>query len=134
MPKVIFLPKKYAIEYPTPMCVISITDNETVQFNTRHIAIGRVNFEDCSFIPVLDVYELLRLLNKFKGNDILVHCEHGLSRSAAVAEFLHQYMNYDIDFTIEGCYGSTLHMNRFLFATLVNLSGNRTNSLKSVIV
>jgi predicted protein tyrosine phosphatase len=49
--------------------------------------------------------------------DIVVHCDAGMSRSVAVAEFIHDYFGHDIEF--KGIAKDNKDMNQLVYTLLV---------------
>lgn len=86
----------------------------------------RVNFDDtetpCGGLVMFDVDMALRIIavsGTYVDDDglLLVHCEAGMSRSAAVAKWLEHRHDYELWFHPDGV-GTAAHYNRHVYRTL----------------
>lgn len=83
--------------------VVSITDIANQQAQIKHTGeICRISFNDSSYtmdVPSWEVSRLFTFLEKHKDADqLIVHCEQGISRSSAVALFCCEQYGAAADF------------------------------------
>lgn len=137
MNKVTFFSKADAEKYLTPTNVISIGPKGSVaNFICQHKRVLTLEFDDViGFVgsndfDVFDITMANRIVDfvqKCQGEDILVHCEAGMSRSAAVADFISVTYGYTLDLS-PPCFGTTMYKNSHVYDTL---RGVVTQSLAS---
>lgn len=87
-----------------------------------------LNFDDtetpCAGLVMFDVEMGLELIGFADAyDDILVHCEAGMSRSAAVAKWLSDRMGYDLWVHPKGI-GTYRYYNRHVYRTLEAADGH----------
>ncbi len=124
MPEVTWLPAAFAAKIKEPMNVIAIGDpSQHYTYATEHKRYVRFTFYDdehfqppagCAVATEETAREILAFIKSCAGEDILVHCSMGVSRSAAVAMFIASDLEYDPQFGAEGCAGDSF-LNKKLF-------------------
>lgn len=59
---------------------------------------GEVTVKQHKYMPPRkeDIYKILDFISKNLGKDFIIHCHAGVSRSGAIAYFLHEAYNYDV--------------------------------------
>lgn len=113
MAKVIFLNCWNAETYPHPVPVISFNEwnglkpNErhTYPLGTHHKDIQRIYCDDVTEAPdntyrvfdYIDALKIFTFLDKYPGENIMVHCAAGVSRSPAMVKFMVDYFGYELD-------------------------------------
>lgn len=128
MKKVTFVSRNVVKSFVQPTNVISIrcSDDTPVDFAVKHNLLLELAFDDVD--GMMMEYAHLTYFNesmaeqiiafvKATDGDILVHCQAGVSRSAAVAKFIHDHMGYDLDLS-KPCLGTTECYNRRVYETL----------------
>lgn len=116
MAKVTVLPAIGAEQYQYPVPVISFNEwnglqpNErhTYPLGTHHVDVQRIYCDDIEqeidssyrMFDYIDALKIITFLDKYKGQDIMVHCAAGVSRSPACAKFMIDYCGYTRDFSV----------------------------------
>lgn len=115
--------------------VISIVtaDSDCYAISTSFLDSIQLVFEDNeqSFTPSL-ANSIIDFINKHKNSQcsqIIVHCLMGISRSAAVALFLEEYINSAVIDDIQR--SPYRNYNRFVYSTLINTLGFIPNEKSS---
>lgn len=92
----------------------------------------RLEFEDTLYTEELNkpftrehADQIIDFVKMCKGEPIIVHCAMGMSRSAAVAKFVHDYYGYEFDMS-KPCFGTTQHHNKLVYETLLLANGVET--------
>lgn len=95
------------IATPTNVISIGCPDGDSLpEFGCEHKRLVRVEFDDVDQ-HIDDSYvmfdwrlakRILDFVESCNGEDIVVHCHAGISRSVAVAVFLANEMNYTLDY------------------------------------
>lgn len=137
MGKVKFISQADACSLANPVNMISIrcscdqdpiflADHNVIRlvFDDVEGFIGSREFEVFSHIQARKIIDFISGL---AGADFVVHCQAGMSRSAAVAKYAAEYMGYELDLC-KPCIGTTEFYNRHVYGTL-NLT--RTDNLAS---
>lgn len=106
MPKVSFYAERAAIILQQPHRIISITEGEhRAAFPIEHKAVLRLSFHDVdgylgdqyTQFSAHDANRILDFIGNVEEDEVLiVHCQAGISRSAAVAKFLIQHKDYQL--------------------------------------
>ncbi len=125
MPTVTFVPRHVAEricgEYDFTISIMP--PGERAAITGDYIAL---NFDDtetpCAGLRMFDIEDAIKVIavsGTYVDDDgsLLVHCEAGISRSAAVAMWLQDRHGYDICFHPEGI-GTAAHYNRHAYRTL----------------
>lgn len=103
MPSVIFCNRYYAENLTEPSVMISIGDvGQELNLAIQPRQLLRLEFDDVEddlgpayrLFDHRDALKILRFVDLNKDEDIIVHCEAGISRSAAVAKFLKDHWGY----------------------------------------
>lgn len=74
----------------------------------------------CSGLKMFDVMDAIKIIDGVdmdRHHDILVHCQAGMSRSAAVARWISDNHDYELIIHPEGV-GTDMHYNRHIYRTL----------------
>lgn len=141
MPTVTFLPLIVAEALPDPAHVISIRDDYTeMGWKVEHKSILTLRFDDIEGymgpeyrnFDYLDALKILSFVRDTNGDDIVVHCHAGVSRSAAVAKFLSEKMGYELRYHPLGS-KSTDRYNREVYRTLEIAHYDRVVKQSSII-
>lgn len=114
MAKVTVLNCWAAETYEHPVPVISFNEwnglapNErhTYPLGTHHKDVQRIYCDDVPEAPdssyrvfdYIDALKIITFLGKYPGEDIMVHCAAGVSRSPGCAKFMIDYLGYERDF------------------------------------
>lgn len=114
MAKVTVLNCWAAEKYDPPVPVISFNEwsglapNErhTYPLGTHHKDVQRIYCDDIEsevdstyrMFDYIDALKIITFLGKYPGEDIMVHCAAGVSRSPACAKFMIDYLGYERDF------------------------------------
>jgi len=88
---------------------------------------GYVGSDGFSVFDHRQAKQVVAFIQGLNGADLVVHCQAGMSRSAAVAKFAADHMGYQLDLS-KPCIGTTAYYNRHVYGTL-NLT--RADSLSS---
>lgn len=112
-PKVTVLNCWNAEKYPHPVPVISFNEwnglepgkRHTYPLGTHHVDIQRIYCDDVTdevdstyrLFDYIDALKIINFLDKYRGQDILVHCAAGVSRSPGCAKWMIEYLGYDMD-------------------------------------
>lgn len=128
MPKVTYLPAAFAIELTTPTNVIALYDprnNYTYAVEHKNLLVIKFNDDEHytppagSPVATIDAARrIIAFLQKVGHEDIVVHCEMGISRSAAVAEFISCFLGWELDTSVKGCTNGFQFANRKLAGLL----------------
>lgn len=113
MAKVTIMNAYGAEHYPLPVPVISFNEwsglnpgeRHTYPLGTHHIDVQRIYVDDVEeqidasyrLFDYIDALKILTFLEKYPGQDILVHCAAGVSRSPACAKFMIEFLGYTLD-------------------------------------
>lgn len=123
--------KRFSYSVKEPCIIISITDPDKLLNNfaatAKIIDVCRLQFDDVdretkrgaeTLMSFDDAMKIKRFVERYKNrvNTIVVHCEAGISRSAAVAAAIGKYLNGDDSFVFDNpkyypnmhCYSTTL--------------------------
>lgn len=108
-PTVIFLSKAAFELLPEPVCAISVGEpGEAYPANLKACMafkdVCRLEFDDIehdlgpeyTMFDEIHADRILGFLDRHKGEDIVVHCHAGMSRSAAIADFIATYYDYTL--------------------------------------
>lgn len=131
--KTTFLSQIAAEQLREPSNIISITDDaDRAEFSVEHKRILRLQFDDVDGyvgsdgLTVFSLDQARRIhefVNECYGEDIVVHCHAGMSRSAAVAKFIADKREYRLDMRAP-CIGTSAYYNRHVYKTLNALYGD----------
>lgn len=118
MAKVTFLNCWKAEEYPLPVPVVSFNEwnglepgqRHTYPLGTHHKDVQLIYCDDVPDAPdntyrvfdYIDAIKILTFLDKYPGEDIMVHCAAGVSRSPGLVKFMIDYLGYKQDLEING--------------------------------
>ena len=113
MAKVTILSALGASRYPLPVPVISFNEwnglapgeRHTYPLGTHHVDVQRIYVDDIEepidasyrMFDYIDALKIFTFLEKYPGQDVLVHCAAGVSRSPACAKFMIDYLGYELD-------------------------------------
>ena len=113
MAKVTVLNCWNAETYPLPVPVVSFNEwngltpgeRHTYPLGTHHKDVQRIYCDDVEdqidssyrLFDYIDALKILTFLEKYPGEDIMVHCAAGVSRSPACAKFMVDYLGYELD-------------------------------------
>lgn len=113
MAKVTVLNCWAAEKYPLPVPVISFNEwngltpgeRHTYPLGTHHKDVQRIYVDDVTdqidstyrLFDYIDALKIFTFLDKYPGEDIMVHCAAGVSRSTACAKFMIDYFGYELD-------------------------------------
>lgn len=113
MAKVTVLNCWNAEKYPLPVPVISFNEwngpipgeRHTYPLGTHHKDVQRIYVDDVEeqidstyrLFDYIDALKIFTFLDKYPGEDIMVHCAAGSSRSPACAKFMIEYLGYELD-------------------------------------
>ena len=127
MSTVTFLSAVGASKVGEPSNVISIgSKGDWYAFACEHKRVLRLEFDDVEGFVGSDGFSVFshveaRKIHAFvaecAGEPILVHCQAGMSRSAAVAKFLSDKRGYTLDLS-PPCFGIVNYYNRHVYGTL----------------
>lgn len=115
MAKVTVLNCFRAETHPHPVPVISfnewVHDGEQKPYplGTHHKDVQRIFCDDVTEAPdssyrifdYIDAIKILSFLDKYRGEDIMVHCAAGVSRSPACTKFMIDYLGYTLSDEID---------------------------------
>lgn len=112
-PKVTVLNCWAAEKYPHPVPVISFNEWTGLEPGKRHeyplgdhhVDVRRIYCDDVTeeidstyrLFDYIDAVKIFSFLEKHSGQDIMVHCAAGVSRSPACAKFMIDYLGYQMD-------------------------------------
>ena len=126
-PVVRFFSAVDASKVEEPAFVISIgSPGDWYAFACDHHKVLRLEFDDVegfvgsdgfrvfSHIEAKQIHDFVKSCD---GADILVHCQAGMSRSAAVAKFISDKRGYSLDLS-PPCLGTEAYYNRHVYGTL----------------
>ena len=118
MAKVTFLNCWNAETYPLSIPVISFNEWNGLEPNQRHTYplgahfkdVQRIYCDDVTEAPdstyrlfdYIDALKIFTFLDKYPGEDIMVHCAAGVSRSPALVKFMIDYFGYKQDLELNG--------------------------------
>lgn len=112
MPKVTVLNCWAAEVYPEPVPVISFNEwvgnapkANAYPLGTQHVDVQRIYCDDVEehidasyrLFDYLDAVKIITFLKKYAGQDIMVHCAAGVSRSPATAKWMVDFLGYTLD-------------------------------------
>lgn len=127
MKKVTFVSRDWMTVIAEPSNVISIGERgeDIPVFPCTHKRVLRVEFDDIEedLGPPYHIFDfthakrILGWLEECEGEDILIHCHAGVSRSCAVAMFLNEFKGYFLDLS-EPCCGSLKKYNKEVYRVL----------------
>ncbi|AEH03709.1 hypothetical protein AVT69_gp284 [Pseudomonas phage PhiPA3] len=124
--KVKFYSRLAAMAVTQPHYVISIGEaNDGCVLDPEHKSVLRLEFDDIPYhvdgyrlFSLTDARRILRWLRDVPENEtVIVHCEAGVSRSAAVAQFMVDHQGYELE-KDQYCNGSFLCANGHVYGTL----------------
>lgn len=125
MKKVTFLPYASASALPseTPMIAIGSPHQhyvyKEVHENRLELKFNDKRWEGPEMFTMEQANMVLRFVDRMpEDKTLVVHCGMGMSRSAAVAKFLTDFMGYELDARYPGCLGSTDDKNYHVYETL----------------
>ena len=111
-PTVTVLNHLNAANYPHPVPVISFNEwngsapgqRHEYPLGTHHVDIQRIHCDDVEehidssyrLFDYIDALKILTFLDKYRGQDIMVHCAAGISRSPACAKYMVDYLGYNL--------------------------------------
>jgi hypothetical protein len=133
MRSVTFLSQIDASALTEPHYVISISDKDEVKFACPHYDVLRLYFEDIEqhsagqeLFSVNHARQVLKWAKAIPdGGAVVVHCQAGVSRSAAIAKFLHDNLGYWL-FLDGACYGKFDKYNGHVYGLLRLLDSDRS--------
>lgn len=110
-PKVTILNCWNAEKFPFPVPVISFNEwtqngeQRAYPLQAHHKDVQRIFCDDIEseidasyrMFDYIDAIKILSFLDKYRGEDIMVHCSAGVSRSPATGKFMIDYLGYEID-------------------------------------
>lgn len=113
MAKVTIMNAHGAEHYPLPVPVISFNEwcglnpgeRHTYPLGTHHKDVQRIYVDDIEdqvdasyrMFDYIDALKIFTFLDKYPGEDIMVHCAAGVSRSPACAKFMIDFLGYELD-------------------------------------
>jgi predicted protein tyrosine phosphatase len=107
--KVNFFSLQVAQSIGVPVNMISIGEDDSPKpvFEVEHKRLLRLEFDDIEediggayvVFDFIHATKILRFIAECNGEDIVVHCAAGISRSAAVAKFLEDELGYTVVYT-----------------------------------
>lgn len=135
MKTVTFLSALFASQYGENAHVISIgSEGSWYKIPESAISFVRITFDDVvGDVEGLTPFHhrqadtIIEFVESCGDDPIMVHCEAGVSRSAAVAQFISDHFGHALDLG-RPCIGTTSHMNRRVYETLKMMSGVETMS------
>ena len=112
-PKVTVLNCWNAEKFRLPVPVISFNEwnglepgeRHTYPLGSHHVDVQRIYCDDVEdqidasyrLFDYIDAIKIISFLDKYRGQDIMVHCAAGVSRSPACAKFMVEYLGYRLD-------------------------------------
>ncbi|MHD0644489.1 hypothetical protein ACYPKM_02480 [Pseudomonas aeruginosa] len=133
--RITFLPAAVARDLDTPVNLIGIYNSGQVLMLYRvapssflHLEFddvdeGGANGGRTKPFEIGQAREILAFVDGCAMEDIVVHCQAGMSRSCAVAKFCADHMGYFLDLRAPGCRGTDIHYNRLVYRTLQDAKG-----------
>ncbi|MFH0105547.1 hypothetical protein [Pseudomonas aeruginosa] len=125
--EVTFLSAVDASKVEIPSNVISIgSKGDWYAFACDHKRVLRLEFDDVDgylgsddfrVFSHIDAKQIHDFVNECGDEPIIVHCQAGMSRSAAVAKFLADKRGYTLNLS-KPCLGTTQFYNRHVYGTL----------------
>ncbi|HHM7274529.1 TPA: hypothetical protein ACRNPD_003550 [Pseudomonas aeruginosa] len=125
--EVTFLSAVDASKVEIPSNVISIgSKGDWYAFACDHKRVLRMEFDDVDgyvgsdgfrVFSHIDAKQIHDFVNECGDESIIVHCQAGMSRSAAVAKFLADKRGYTLNLS-KPCLGTTQFYNRHVYGTL----------------
>lgn len=112
-PKLTVLNSWNAEKFNLPVPVISFNEwnglepgeRHTYPLGTHHVDVLRLYCDDVEdqidasyrLFDYIDAIKIISFLDKYRGQDIMVHCAAGISRSPACAKWMVEYLGYRLD-------------------------------------
>jgi len=112
-PKVTVLNCWNAEKYRLPVPVISFNEWNGLEpgkrhqypLGSHHVDVQRIYCDDVEteidstyrLFDYIDAVKIISFLDKYRGQDIMVHCAAGVSRSPACAKFMVDFLGYRLD-------------------------------------
>lgn len=134
MAKVTVLNCWAAEKYSLPVPVVSFNEwnglepnqRHTYPLGTHHKDVQRIWCDDIEdemdsryrMFDYIDALKILTFLDKYAGEDIMVHCAAGVSRSPATAKFMIDYLGYEKDLEWNHSAGFFDRHNTHIYYTL----------------
>lgn len=92
---------------------------------THHVDVQRIHCDDVEnevdstyrLFDYIDAVKIITFLDKWRGQDIMVHCAAGVSRSPACAKFMVDYLGYKLD-SLNDFSNFFSHHNTHIYYTL----------------
>lgn len=112
-PKVTVLNSWNAEKFALPVPVVSFNEWNGLEpgkrheypLGTHHVDVQRIYCDDVEeeidstyrLFDYIDAIKIITFLDKWRGQDVMVHCGAGVSRSPACAKFMLDYLGYSLD-------------------------------------
>jgi rhodanese-related sulfurtransferase len=136
---VTFYPQIAAEALTEPHYVISIVDKIPAVFQCHHHSVLRLVFDDIEQFAegqnLFSISQARSIMSWVKdvpeGATVVVHCYAGVSRSAAIAKFLHEHCGFMLLLAYP-CHGSLKQYNGHVFGLLRLLSADM-NALRLML-